>query len=222
PPLGSPEASDYLPTPPTTSRGSPATQKPKKKEIAAAAVASGVWVGRVGARRGGEWQTRGGEGGGNGAGKGEERRGVVHGDRGGVGVAWLRWWEGVGVGHRPPASPTVGLVGCRVVVEWWGEVAGGGTVWGHGDQQLLDCMDTLISLKLGTCVLNQKYEDLLYKTPDQGNSIVHIAVRYWWWEFIYKAISLYTHLLQQKNDKGNTPFHEAAALATKEIVKHLI
>ncbi|KAL2942476.1 Ankyrin repeat-containing protein C6C3.08, partial [Bienertia sinuspersici] len=65
-----------------------------------------------------------------------------------------------------------------------------------------------------------KYEDLLYKTPDQGNSIIHIAVRYGRWEFIDKPFSLYPHLLQQKN--GNTPFHEAAALASNETVKHLI
>ncbi|KAL2935426.1 Zinc finger CCCH domain-containing protein 55 [Bienertia sinuspersici] len=61
-------------------------------------------------------------------GRGRARRGVEWstgtGERGGGGCV-VKVVGGVEVGHRPPESLTVGLGGCRVV-EWWGEVAGGG------------------------------------------------------------------------------------------------
>ncbi|KAL2936055.1 Ankyrin repeat domain-containing protein 16 [Bienertia sinuspersici] len=63
---------------------------------------------------------------------------------------------------------------------------------------------------------------LLLKTPDQGNNVIHIAVRYGRLNFISKANSLFHDLLEQKNNKGNTPLHEAAALATRKTVQRLL
>ncbi|XP_021766515.1 uncharacterized protein LOC110730972 isoform X2 [Chenopodium quinoa] len=65
-------------------------------------------------------------------------------------------------------------------------------------------------------------EMLWFKTPDAGNSIVHIAARHGQLEVVKKAVSLFPVLLRQKNNLDNTPLHEAAAFGTEETVQLLI
>ncbi|XP_057250079.1 uncharacterized protein LOC104907766 [Beta vulgaris subsp. vulgaris] len=60
------------------------------------------------------------------------------------------------------------------------------------------------------------------KTPDLENNIIHLAVQNKKSTFIDAAINRFPVLLQQKNSKGNTPFHEAAELGNKETIILLV